>query len=155
MRNRRISEQELGQQIQRRLLTATRVATSVENCVLNLNSIVLIHGDSLWITSMGEKGTAYLYKQFLWAHATMTENSRHTINPGLLVTPKHAGGIGFQWRSKHNVRSMRFLGLFRNQTNTLLHGGGYGLFGAVRSQMQQQLLHFRLNFGRRLTPYAH
>ena len=43
---------------------------------------------------MGEKGTAYLYKQFLWPHATMTENSRHTINPGLLVTPKHAGGIG-------------------------------------------------------------
>ena len=84
--------------IQRRLLTATRVATSVENRVLILNSIML---PSLLFTAIvfklprwAEKELHNLYKQFLWAHATMTESSRHKVNPGLLVTPKQAGGIG-------------------------------------------------------------
>ncbi|CAI5707472.1 unnamed protein product [Peronospora effusa] len=84
--------------IQRRLLTATRVATSVENRVLLLNSIVL---PFLLFTAIvfalprwAEKDLHNLYKQFLWAHATTTESSRHKVNPGLLVTPKQAGGIG-------------------------------------------------------------
>uniref|UniRef100_M4BM98 RxLR effector candidate protein n=1 Tax=Hyaloperonospora arabidopsidis (strain Emoy2) TaxID=559515 RepID=M4BM98_HYAAE len=86
------------QKIQRRLLTATRVATSVENRVLILNTIVL---PSLLFTASvfdipiwAEKELHNLFKQFFWAHATSTDARLQTVNPGLLVTPRHAGGIG-------------------------------------------------------------
>ena len=86
------------QQIQRRLVTAKRVETSVANRVLHLNTIVLT---SILFTAIvfelplwADKELHNLYKQFLWAHAMTTDSSRHKINPGLLVTPKHAGGIG-------------------------------------------------------------
>uniref|UniRef100_A0AAV1V4U5 Reverse transcriptase n=1 Tax=Peronospora matthiolae TaxID=2874970 RepID=A0AAV1V4U5_9STRA len=84
--------------IQRRLLTAIKVATSVKNRVLILNSIVL---PSLLFTAIAfdlprwaEVELSNLYKQFLWAHATSNERCRHKVNPGILVTPKKAGGVG-------------------------------------------------------------
>ena len=86
------------QKIQRRLLTATQVATSVENRVLILNSIVLpsllFTASVFEIPSWAMIEVNNLYKQFLWAHATTTDKSRHKVNPGLLFTPKLAGGIG-------------------------------------------------------------
>ena len=69
------------QKIQKRFLRATRVATSVENQMLILNSIVL---PSIFITAIvveipywALKKLHNLYKQFLWAHVTTTESSRH------------------------------------------------------------------------------
>ena len=35
-----------------------------------------------------------LQKQFLWQHSTSTGISRHKVNPGLLYTPRGAGGTG-------------------------------------------------------------
>ena len=73
------------------------MATSVENRVPILNSIVL---PSLLFTASvfdlprwAEKELHNLYKNFLWEHATKTDNRRHKVNPGLLVTPRQAGGI--------------------------------------------------------------
>ncbi|KAE9032264.1 hypothetical protein PR003_g5465 [Phytophthora rubi] len=84
--------------IQRRLATATRIATNVENRVLILNAIVL---PSILFTAAvfempawAEKEICNITKQFLWKHATGTEVSRNKVNPGLLVTPKKAGGVG-------------------------------------------------------------
>lgn len=84
--------------IQRRLLTASKIATSVENRVLILNAIVLpailFTAAVFDLPEWAETQLRNLYKQFLWAHSTSTESSRHKINPGLLVTPKKAGGVG-------------------------------------------------------------
>ncbi|GMF32237.1 unnamed protein product [Phytophthora lilii] len=41
-----------------------------------------------------EKQLVNLQKQFLWHHSTSTEASRNKMNPGLLYTPKQAGGVG-------------------------------------------------------------
>uniref|UniRef100_A0AAV1TKQ1 Reverse transcriptase domain-containing protein n=1 Tax=Peronospora matthiolae TaxID=2874970 RepID=A0AAV1TKQ1_9STRA len=86
------------QKIQLRLITATQVATSVENRVLILNSIalppLLITASVFDIPQWEMHEVNNIYKQFLWAHATTTDRSRHKVNPSLLVTPKNAGGIG-------------------------------------------------------------
>uniref|UniRef100_A0AAV1UN62 Reverse transcriptase n=1 Tax=Peronospora matthiolae TaxID=2874970 RepID=A0AAV1UN62_9STRA len=72
--------------IQRRLLKATRVAASVENRVIILNSIVqpakLFTSSVFEIPLRAEKELHNLYKQFLWAHATSTDARRHKVNPG-------------------------------------------------------------------------
>jgi hypothetical protein len=84
--------------IQRRLATATQLATSVENRVLLLNSImlpaVLFTAAAIAIPPWASKQIRNLQKQFLWRHSTSTEASRHKLNPGLLFTPKQAGGVG-------------------------------------------------------------
>lgn len=84
--------------LQRRLFTATKVATSVENRVRILNAIILpsilFTAAVFDIPEWAGRAIQNLYKQFLWAHATSTEASRHKINPGLLFTPKPAGGVG-------------------------------------------------------------
>ena len=82
----------------RRLLTATSVATSVQNRVIILNTIILpavlftaaVFDIPAWASSELDK----LYRQFLWQHASDVEVRRHKINPGLLVTPAQAGGVG-------------------------------------------------------------
>ena len=83
--------------IQRRLLTATRVATSVENRILLLNSIVLpllLFTASVFdLPRWAEKELHNLYKYFLWEPATKTDNRRHKVNPGLLVTPRQDGAL--------------------------------------------------------------
>ena len=84
--------------LQRRLFTAVKVATSVEHRVLILNSIILpsilFTAAVFDIPEWARKAIQTLYKQFLWAQATSTEAGRHKVNPGLLFTPKKAGGIG-------------------------------------------------------------
>uniref|UniRef100_A0AAV1V694 Reverse transcriptase domain-containing protein n=1 Tax=Peronospora matthiolae TaxID=2874970 RepID=A0AAV1V694_9STRA len=68
--------------IQRRLLTATRVATSVENRVLILNSIVLpsllFTASVFYVPRWAEKEVHNSYKNFLWEHATVTDKKAAT-----------------------------------------------------------------------------
>ena len=69
----------------------------MENRVLILNTIVipsLLFTASVDIPIWAEKELPNLFKQFFWAHATSTDARLQTVNPGLLVTPRHAGGIG-------------------------------------------------------------
>lgn len=84
--------------LQKRLFTAVKVATSVENRVLILNSIIL---PSILFTAAvfdtpewARKDIHNLYQHFMGARATFTEAGRHKVNPGLLFTPKQAGRIG-------------------------------------------------------------
>ncbi|KAE9265880.1 hypothetical protein PR003_g32316, partial [Phytophthora rubi] len=84
--------------IQRRLATATQLATSVENRVLLLNVImlpsVLFTAAAFELPTWASRQIRNLQKQFLWRHSTSTEASRNKINPGLLFSPKQAGGVG-------------------------------------------------------------
>jgi exonuclease III len=84
--------------IQRRLATATQVATSIENRVTLLNVImlpsVLFTAAVFDMPNWAVKQLVNMQKQFLWQHATGTEPSRHKINPGLVHAPKAAGGVG-------------------------------------------------------------
>uniref|UniRef100_A0AAV1UKE2 Uncharacterized protein n=1 Tax=Peronospora matthiolae TaxID=2874970 RepID=A0AAV1UKE2_9STRA len=84
--------------LQRILVTASTITTSVANWVVVLNAIVL---PSILFTAAvfempewARKDVHNLYKQFVWAHATSTEASRQEISPGLLYAPKQAGGVG-------------------------------------------------------------
>ena len=83
---------------QRRLFTATRVATTLEHRVLILNAIVL--PGILFTASVFEppdwalKQLDHLYKQFLWKTSNRSELGRHKVAPGLIYTPRNAGGIG-------------------------------------------------------------
>uniref|UniRef100_M4C326 RxLR effector candidate protein n=1 Tax=Hyaloperonospora arabidopsidis (strain Emoy2) TaxID=559515 RepID=M4C326_HYAAE len=133
------------QKIQRPLLTATRVATSVENRVLILNSIVLpslLFTASVFdIPDWAEKELRNLYKKFLWAHASTTDAMRHKVNPGLLVTPRQAGGGGYRTgrcvgRSE-NATSMRFFGSPNGRANTS-QPGAYGPSGDHNALMQDR-----------------
>ena len=72
---------------------------SVQDRVLILNLIIL---PSVLFTvavfdlpEWARREIRNLYKQFLWTHATSTDASRHKINPGLLFTPKQAGGLAW------------------------------------------------------------
>ncbi|KAE9313201.1 hypothetical protein PF008_g19794 [Phytophthora fragariae] len=84
--------------IQRRLATATQLATSVENRVLLLNVImlpsVLFTAAAFELPTWASRQIRNLQKQFLWRHSTSTDASRNKINPSLLFTPKQAGGVG-------------------------------------------------------------
>ena len=84
--------------VQRRLATVTRLATSVEHRVLILNVIilpaVLFTAAVFELPKWAEQQLRGLQKQFLWRHSTSTEASRHKINPALFHTPKQAGGLG-------------------------------------------------------------
>ena len=83
--------------VQRRLATATRLATSVENRVLILKVIICRSYCSLRLfelASWTEQQLRYLQKQFLWHHSTSMEASHHKIDPALLHTSKQAGGAG-------------------------------------------------------------
>ena len=83
---------------QRRLFTATQVATTLEHRVLILNAIVL--PGILFTASFFEppdwalKQLDHLYKQFLWKFFNRIEPGRHKVAPGLIYTPRNAGGIG-------------------------------------------------------------
>ena len=84
--------------VQRRLATATKLATSVEHRVLILNVIMLpavlftaaVFDPPPW----AERQLRNIQKHFLWRQSTSIEGSRHKINPALLYTPKQAGGVG-------------------------------------------------------------
>ena len=72
---------------QRRLATATQVATRVEHRVLLLNVIML---RSVLFTAAvfepppwAEQQLRYIQKKFLWRHSTSVEASRHKMNPAL------------------------------------------------------------------------
>ena len=84
--------------VRRRLATATRVATSVSLRVLLLNVImlpgILFTAAVFDIPHWAEEELRNLHKQILWKHATATERSRHKVNPGILYTPRAAGGVG-------------------------------------------------------------
>ncbi|KAE9036079.1 hypothetical protein PR001_g9006 [Phytophthora rubi] len=80
--------------IQRRLATATQLATSVENRVTILNVImlpaVLFTAAVFEIPQWADSQLRNLQKQFLWQHSISTDSSRNKINPALLYTPKQA-----------------------------------------------------------------
>jgi hypothetical protein len=84
--------------IQRRLATATKVATSVDNRVTILNVIML--PSLLFTAAVFDMPTwaatqlRNLQKQFLWHSGTGTGASRHKVTPGLVFTPRQAGGMG-------------------------------------------------------------
>ena len=84
--------------VQRRLLTASKVTTSVQQRVLIFYAIivpaVLFTAAVFDILDRARIELTKLYKRFMWQHASETEVSRHKINPGLLVTTKQAGGVG-------------------------------------------------------------
>ena len=102
--------------LQRRLLTASQISTSVASRVLILNAVILpsilFTAAVFEIPSWASKDIQNLYKQFLWDHSTSTDARRHKINPGLLYTPKKAGGVGLAsvevaiktQRTKHALR---------------------------------------------------
>ena len=74
------------------------MATSVQNRVVSFNTTIppafrftaAVFDTPVW----AKKELAQLYKQFLWQHASHLEVRRHKINPGILVTPQHAEGVG-------------------------------------------------------------
>jgi hypothetical protein len=84
--------------VQRRLATATRLATSVENRVIILNVIllpsVLFTAGAFDMPAWTEEQLRNLQKQFLWRKTTSVERSRHKMNPGLVFAPREAGGLG-------------------------------------------------------------
>ncbi|KAL4163946.1 hypothetical protein KRP22_004570 [Phytophthora ramorum] len=84
--------------VQRRLATATNLATSVELRVLILNVImlpaVLFTAAAFEPPDWAEKQLQNLQKQFLWHHATSAESARHKLNPAIVYLPKQAGGLG-------------------------------------------------------------
>jgi hypothetical protein len=84
--------------IRRRLATASQLATSVANRVVLLNVVMLpsalFTAAAFEMPKWAEKEMRNLQKQFLWRHTTSTDPSRHKVNPGLLFTPKQAGGVG-------------------------------------------------------------
>ena len=76
---------------------ATQLAISIKNGVVVLNGIMLpavlfpatVFEMPLWTATANN-----LQKQFQWHQSTSTEPGRHTINPALLHTPKHAEKVG-------------------------------------------------------------
>uniref|UniRef100_A0AAV1TWU4 Reverse transcriptase domain-containing protein n=1 Tax=Peronospora matthiolae TaxID=2874970 RepID=A0AAV1TWU4_9STRA len=83
--------------VQRRLATATRLATSVTFRAQILNVILLpgiLYTAAVFDTpAWADRELRNLQKQFLWRHSLSTETSRHKVTPGLLYTPRAAGGI--------------------------------------------------------------
>ncbi|GMF51547.1 unnamed protein product [Phytophthora fragariaefolia] len=77
--------------VQRRLLTATTVATSVANRILVLNTIILpailFTAIAFEIPPWASKELHILYKNFLWRQKTEISSGRHRINPSLLYAP--------------------------------------------------------------------
>eukprot|EP00644_Phytophthora_capsici_P003452 jgi/Phyca11/8807/fgenesh1_pm.PHYCAscaffold_31_\ len=75
--------------IQRRLATATQLATSVTNRVTLLNVImlpaVLFTAAVFEMPQWADQQLCNLQKQFLWRHSTATEASRHKMSPGLTL----------------------------------------------------------------------
>ncbi|OWZ11840.1 RxLR effector protein [Phytophthora megakarya] len=84
--------------IQRRLATACRVATSIEDRVAILNAIVLpavtFTSAAFQLPKWAEKKLQCLQKNFLWQAHVETSGGKHKINPGLVFLPKKVGGIG-------------------------------------------------------------
>uniref|UniRef100_A0AAV1VE10 Uncharacterized protein n=1 Tax=Peronospora matthiolae TaxID=2874970 RepID=A0AAV1VE10_9STRA len=84
--------------VQRRLATATRLATSVTFRAQILNAILLpgiLFTTAVFDTpAWAAQELRNLQRQFLWRHSLSTETSRHKVNPGLFYTPRAAGGIG-------------------------------------------------------------
>jgi hypothetical protein len=84
--------------IQRRLATATQVATSVATRMLLLNVVMLpsiLFTAAIFDTPQwAAKQLRNLQKQFLWRQSVAVDTSRHKMNPGLIFTPKQAGGLG-------------------------------------------------------------
>jgi hypothetical protein len=84
--------------IQRRLATATQLATSEENRVLLLNVImlpsVLFAAAAFEIPTWASRQIWDMQKQFLWRHSTSTEASRHKLNPGLSSPQSKRAGWG-------------------------------------------------------------
>ncbi|OWZ21351.1 LOW QUALITY PROTEIN: RxLR effector protein [Phytophthora megakarya] len=84
--------------VQRRLATAAQLGTSVENRVTILNVImlpaVLFTAAVFDMPKWAEQQLRNIQKNFMWQHSTSTERARHKVNPGLLYTPKQAGGVG-------------------------------------------------------------
>jgi hypothetical protein len=102
--------------VQRRLATATQLATSVENRALILNVImmpsVLFTAAAFDMPKWAAAQIRNLQKQFLWRRSTSVDKSRHKMNPELVYTPRQAGGVGVAsvqlacqtQRAKHTIQ---------------------------------------------------
>ena len=94
--------------VQRRLATATKLATSVEHRVSILNVIMLpavlftaaVFDSPPW----AERQLRNIQKHFLWRQSTSIEGSRHKINPALLHTPKQAGGASVHYSCMQHAK---------------------------------------------------
>lgn len=95
--------------VQRRLATATRIATSVENRVLILNVIMLpallFTGAVFELPPWAEQQLLNIQKQFLWHYTNSTEASRHKINPALLTRPNRQKELAWSLYLLHARRS--------------------------------------------------
>ncbi|OWZ13594.1 RxLR effector protein [Phytophthora megakarya] len=84
--------------VQRRLATASHLASSFENRVTIFNVIMLpailctatVFDMPLW----AEKQQQNLQRNFLWKHSTSTAAGRHKVNPDWFHTTKQVGDIG-------------------------------------------------------------
>jgi exonuclease III len=84
--------------IQRRLATATQLATSVATRVLLLNVVmlpsILFTAAMFDMPQWAATQLRNLQKQYLWRQSVAVDTSRHKMNPGLIFTPMQAGGLG-------------------------------------------------------------
>ncbi|CAI5712945.1 unnamed protein product [Peronospora destructor] len=84
--------------VRKRLATAASLSTSVAIRILLLNAImlpaVLFTAAVFRLLQWARAELHNIQKQFLWHHSTSTSSSRHKVNPGLMYTPRGAGGIG-------------------------------------------------------------
>ena len=84
--------------VRKRLAIAASLSTSVAVRIMLLNAImlpaVLFTAAVFRLPQWARAELHNLQKQFLWQHSTSTDSSRYKVNPGLLYTPRGAGGIG-------------------------------------------------------------
>ena len=84
--------------VRKRLATAASLSTSVAVRIMLLNAIMLpavLFTAAVFRLPQWKRSELHnMQKQFVLEHSTSTDSSRHKANPGLLYTPREAGGIG-------------------------------------------------------------